>query len=178
MNLLSKYFSMNTSITIPNISFRKLEFFARNGQIWWAYFSRRMDLVNASDSTRKRLWKMIWCLKRMKNLCKTEHNYCGWIGVRTFIIAVVVHDNKSYLTGGDERRNKPLIKFINWLQIHVVWFPFMLRKKVNTYITSNLNSISRLRLALTSSTRSSAACAINWFKCRWSSFCQWIRLID
>lgn len=33
-------------------------------------------------------------------------------------------------------------------------------------LSAHINSV------LTSSTKSNAACAINWFKCRWSSFCQ------
>lgn len=42
-----------------------------------------------------------------------------------FVVSRVVHHNESCLASGYKGRHKPLIEFVDRLEIHVVRFPFV-----------------------------------------------------
>lgn len=50
------------------------------------------------------------------------------------IIPIVVDNDESNLTSSYKGRHKPLIEFVDRLQIHIVGFPFVLKERMEKMI--------------------------------------------
>lgn len=130
--------------------------FARNAAIWLVNFAHRMDLAKISDTFRRPRWRNSWFPRRCDCRARLPIGF-GWPWrMRTQTTDWTYRSTldtcclSSTCAVGRENR----IRRIKALQ------------KCVSDVAFNLCAWN-----VTSSTRSSAACAINWFKCRWSSFC-------